>query len=56
MERYAVSVKALYGERGAGKNRTLYIYTAEGGTSSIINCCNWGCDCFVKYLNLFHLN
>ncbi|XP_072220897.1 interleukin-6 receptor subunit beta-like [Leuresthes tenuis] len=30
MERYAVSVKTLYGERGAGKNRTLYIYTRQG--------------------------
>ncbi|KAM4542655.1 interleukin-31 receptor subunit alpha isoform 2-T2 [Odontesthes bonariensis] len=34
MERYAVSVKTLYGERGAGKNRTLYIYTQQGRPSA----------------------
>ncbi|XP_071354821.1 interleukin-31 receptor subunit alpha-like isoform X3 [Trachinotus anak] len=34
MECYAVSVKALYGERGAGKNGTLYIYTRQGVPSA----------------------
>lgn len=30
MERYAVSVRAVYGKRGAGKNTTLYTYTRQG--------------------------
>ncbi|XP_039993830.1 interleukin-6 receptor subunit beta [Xiphias gladius] len=34
MERYAVSVKALYDGRGAGKNRTLHIYTRQGAPSA----------------------
>lgn len=34
MERYAVSVKALYGEKGAGKNVTLHLYTKEGTPSA----------------------
>ncbi|XP_008303186.1 interleukin-6 receptor subunit beta [Stegastes partitus] len=34
MERYAVSVKALYGERDVGKNRTLQIYTRQGTPSA----------------------
>ncbi|XP_040916831.1 interleukin-31 receptor subunit alpha [Toxotes jaculatrix] len=34
MERYAVSVKVLYGERGPGKNRTLHIYTRQGAPSA----------------------
>ncbi|GAA6213324.1 interleukin-6 receptor subunit beta-like isoform X1 [Lates japonicus] len=34
MELYAVSVKALYGERGAGKNRTIHIYTRQGVPSA----------------------
>ncbi|AWP16273.1 putative interleukin-6 receptor subunit beta-like [Scophthalmus maximus] len=34
MERYAVSVKALYGERRVGKNRTLLIYTRQGAPSA----------------------
>ncbi|KAM4724621.1 interleukin-6 receptor subunit beta [Anableps anableps] len=34
MERYAVSVKALYGEKGAGKNITLHVYTQEGMPSA----------------------
>uniref|UniRef100_A0A3Q2CKF2 Interleukin-6 receptor subunit beta-like n=1 Tax=Cyprinodon variegatus TaxID=28743 RepID=A0A3Q2CKF2_CYPVA len=33
-ERYAVSVKALYGEQGAGKNVTLHVYTLEGTPSA----------------------
>ncbi|XP_031703871.1 interleukin-6 receptor subunit beta isoform X2 [Anarrhichthys ocellatus] len=34
MERYAVSVKGLHGERGAGQNRTLPIYTCQGVPSA----------------------
>ncbi|XP_041809751.1 interleukin-6 receptor subunit beta isoform X2 [Chelmon rostratus] len=34
MERYVVSVKALYGERGAGQNRTVEIYTRQGVPSA----------------------
>ncbi|XP_062253899.1 interleukin-6 receptor subunit beta-like [Platichthys flesus] len=34
MERYAVSVKALYSERWAGKNRTLHIYTRQAVPSA----------------------
>ncbi|XP_035024535.1 interleukin-6 receptor subunit beta [Hippoglossus stenolepis] len=34
MERYAVSVKALYGERWAGRNRTLHIYTRQAAPSA----------------------
>ncbi|XP_074517438.1 interleukin-6 receptor subunit beta isoform X2 [Sebastes fasciatus] len=34
MERYAVSVKALYGERGAGRNRTVHNYTRQGAPSA----------------------
>ncbi|XP_026172295.1 interleukin-31 receptor subunit alpha isoform X2 [Mastacembelus armatus] len=34
MERYAVSVKALYGERGAGMDRTIHIYTLQGAPSA----------------------
>ncbi|XP_076604135.1 interleukin-31 receptor subunit alpha [Chaetodon auriga] len=34
MERYVVSVKALYGERGAGQSRTVNIYTREGVPSA----------------------
>ncbi|XP_023286551.1 interleukin-6 receptor subunit beta-like [Seriola lalandi dorsalis] len=34
MERYAVSVRALYGERVAGKNGTLHIYTRQGAPSA----------------------
>ncbi|XP_067336249.1 interleukin-31 receptor subunit alpha [Channa argus] len=34
LERYAVSVKVLYGERGAGENRTRYIYTVQGVPSA----------------------
>ncbi|KAF1374667.1 hypothetical protein PFLUV_G00231480 [Perca fluviatilis] len=34
MERYAVSVKALYGERGAGQNTTVHIYTRQGAPSA----------------------
>ncbi|XP_054470187.1 interleukin-31 receptor subunit alpha [Anoplopoma fimbria] len=33
MERYAVSVKGLFGERGAGQNRTVHIYTRQGAPS-----------------------
>ncbi|KAK2826464.1 hypothetical protein Q5P01_020678 [Channa striata] len=34
LERYAVSVKVLYGERGAGENRTRYVYTVQGVPSA----------------------
>ncbi|XP_007564626.1 PREDICTED: interleukin-6 receptor subunit beta-like [Poecilia mexicana] len=34
MERYAISVKALYGEQGAGGNITLHVYTQEGTPSA----------------------
>ncbi|XP_068558449.1 interleukin-6 receptor subunit beta-like [Cebidichthys violaceus] len=34
MERYAVSVKGLDGERGAGQNRTVTIYTHQGVPSA----------------------
>ncbi|XP_028252195.1 interleukin-6 receptor subunit beta isoform X2 [Parambassis ranga] len=34
MERYSVSVKCLYGEQGASRNRTLYIYTRQGTPSA----------------------
>ncbi|XP_070776836.1 interleukin-6 receptor subunit beta-like [Enoplosus armatus] len=34
MERYVVSVKALYGERGAGQNSTVHIYTRQGAPSA----------------------
>ncbi|KAM4540477.1 interleukin-6 receptor subunit beta isoform 2-T2 [Fundulus diaphanus] len=34
MERYAVSLKALYGEQGAGKNVTLHVYTRQGTPSA----------------------
>ncbi|XP_029317034.1 interleukin-6 receptor subunit beta [Cottoperca gobio] len=34
MERYAVSVKALYGERGVGQNRTVHVYTRQGAPSA----------------------
>ncbi|XP_044023287.1 interleukin-6 receptor subunit beta isoform X2 [Siniperca chuatsi] len=34
MERYVVSVKALYGEQGAGQNRTVHIYTRQGAPSA----------------------
>ncbi|KAM6912139.1 interleukin-6 receptor subunit beta-like [Xenentodon cancila] len=34
MERYAVSVKILYGDRGAGKNKTLHVYTRQGAPSA----------------------
>ncbi|MED6265283.1 hypothetical protein CHARACLAT_023781 [Characodon lateralis] len=34
LERYTVSVKALYGEQGAGKNITLHVYTREGTPSA----------------------
>nr|XP_046268504.1 interleukin-6 receptor subunit beta isoform X2 [Scatophagus argus] len=30
LERYVVSVKALYGERGSGQNNTVQVYTREG--------------------------
>lgn len=31
MERYAVSVTALYGEQGAGQDGTIHMYTRQGG-------------------------
>uniref|UniRef100_UPI0037E84262 interleukin-31 receptor subunit alpha-like n=1 Tax=Semicossyphus pulcher TaxID=241346 RepID=UPI0037E84262 len=34
MERYAVSVKALYGERGAGLSMTVHNYTRQGAPSA----------------------
>ncbi|XP_054894282.1 interleukin-6 receptor subunit beta isoform X2 [Poeciliopsis prolifica] len=34
MERYAVSVKALYGEQGVGENITVHVYTQEGTPSA----------------------
>nr|XP_019953542.1 PREDICTED: interleukin-6 receptor subunit beta-like [Paralichthys olivaceus] len=34
MERYAVSVKALYSERWVGKNRTLHMYTRQAAPSA----------------------
>ncbi|KAK1893774.1 Interleukin-6 receptor subunit beta [Dissostichus eleginoides] len=34
MECYAVSVRALYGERGAGQNRTARVYTRQGAPSA----------------------
>ncbi|KAM9354832.1 interleukin-6 receptor subunit beta [Pholidichthys leucotaenia] len=34
MERYSVSVRALYGERGAGKDMTLNVYTRQGTPSA----------------------
>ncbi|XP_022066831.1 interleukin-6 receptor subunit beta isoform X2 [Acanthochromis polyacanthus] len=34
MERYAVSVKALYGEQDVGKNKTIQIYTRQGTPSA----------------------
>ncbi|XP_051238716.1 interleukin-6 receptor subunit beta isoform X2 [Dicentrarchus labrax] len=34
MERYVVSVKALYGEQGAGPNRTAHNYTRQGVPSA----------------------
>ncbi|XP_013879002.1 interleukin-31 receptor subunit alpha [Austrofundulus limnaeus] len=34
MERYTVSVRALYGEQGAGEQRTLHIYTRQGVPSA----------------------
>lgn len=34
LERYVVSVKVLYGDRGVGQNRTVHIYTRQGGTRS----------------------
>lgn len=34
LERYAVSVRALYGERGAGQNRTAHVYTRQGVPSA----------------------
>ncbi|CAG5866638.1 unnamed protein product [Menidia menidia] len=34
MERYDVSVRSLYGEGGAGENRTLHIYTQQGKPSA----------------------
>ncbi|CAK6966964.1 interleukin-31 receptor subunit alpha [Scomber scombrus] len=34
MERYSVSVKAMYGERGAGQKVTRYVYTREGAPSA----------------------
>ncbi|XP_034530882.1 interleukin-6 receptor subunit beta isoform X2 [Notolabrus celidotus] len=34
LERFAVSVRALYGERGAGQNKTIYIYTLQGAPSA----------------------
>ncbi|XP_041827525.1 interleukin-6 receptor subunit beta [Melanotaenia boesemani] len=34
MECYAVSVKMLYGEQGAGKDRMLHIYTKQGTPSA----------------------
>ncbi|XP_027857016.1 interleukin-6 receptor subunit beta [Xiphophorus couchianus] len=34
MERYAVSVKALYGEQGAGESITLHVYTQQGTPSA----------------------
>ncbi|XP_061599256.1 interleukin-6 receptor subunit beta [Cololabis saira] len=34
MERFAVSVKTLYGDRGAGKNKTLRAYTRQGAPSA----------------------
>ncbi|KAM6968607.1 interleukin-6 receptor subunit beta [Tautogolabrus adspersus] len=33
LERYAVSVRALYGDRGAGQNRTVFVYTRQGAPS-----------------------
>lgn len=33
MERYVVSVRALFGERGAGKNKTDQVYTRQGTPS-----------------------
>ncbi|XP_030574910.1 interleukin-6 receptor subunit beta-like [Archocentrus centrarchus] len=37
MERYAISVRALYGEQGVGKNTTLYAYTRQGTPSVGLN-------------------
>ncbi|KAK5857658.1 hypothetical protein PBY51_010886 [Eleginops maclovinus] len=34
MERYAVSVRALYRGRGAGQNRTVHVYTRQGAPSA----------------------
>ncbi|XP_074547494.1 interleukin-6 receptor subunit beta [Halichoeres trimaculatus] len=34
LERFAVSVRALYGEKGAGQNRTVYVYTRQGAPSA----------------------
>ncbi|XP_045919345.1 interleukin-31 receptor subunit alpha isoform X1 [Micropterus dolomieu] len=34
LERYVVSVKALYGDRGVGQNRTVHIYTRQGAPSA----------------------
>ncbi|KAM7376101.1 hypothetical protein PAMP_005848 [Pampus punctatissimus] len=34
MERYSISVKALYGKQGAGQKRTLHIYTRQGVPSA----------------------
>lgn len=34
MERYIVSVSALYADRGAGRSKTGPIYTREGGKGS----------------------
>lgn len=34
MECYAVSVRALYGERGARQNRTAHVYTRQGAPSA----------------------
>ncbi|XP_041669344.1 interleukin-31 receptor subunit alpha [Cheilinus undulatus] len=34
LERYTVSVRVLYGERGAGQNRMVQVYTRQGAPSS----------------------
>ncbi|XP_060919371.1 interleukin-6 receptor subunit beta [Labrus mixtus] len=34
LERYAVSVRVLYGDRGAGQNRTVFVYTRQGAPSA----------------------
>ncbi|XP_034714869.1 interleukin-6 receptor subunit beta [Etheostoma cragini] len=34
LERYSVSVRALYGQRGAGRNTTVHMYTRQGAPSA----------------------